>query len=61
MQFKILDETATAVYLGEIEGDEKRSRAPGPAAPSGSDDQPPQPPSDKGPQDPQVSVAMDTE
>ncbi|XP_046748078.1 proteasome subunit alpha type-1 [Diprion similis] len=58
--FKILDESATAIYLSEIEGDEKRSRGPGGAAEQ--DSQPPQPPpADKGPQDPQPAVAMDTE
>lgn len=60
MPFKILEESATVVYLSEIEGDEKRSRAPGAAA--DQDSQPPQPPpSDEGPQDPQAAVAMDTE
>ncbi|XP_015521370.1 proteasome subunit alpha type-1 [Neodiprion lecontei] len=58
--FTILDESATAIYLSEIEGDEKRSRGPGGAAEQ--DIQPPQPPpADQGPQDPQPAVAMDTE
>ncbi|XP_046430135.1 proteasome subunit alpha type-1 [Neodiprion pinetum] len=58
--FTILDESATAIYLSEIEGDEKRSRGPGGAAEQ--DSQPPQPPpADQGPQDPQPAVAMDTE
>ncbi|EFN85488.1 Proteasome subunit alpha type-1 [Harpegnathos saltator] len=59
--FAILDETATATYLSEIEGDDKRGR---PTEPSVQDDsRPPQDPpaDDPAPQDPQVAIAMDTD
>lgn len=57
--FTILDESATAIYLSQIEGDEKRGR---PAEQVVQDDKPPQdPPADEGPQDPQVAIAMDTD
>lgn len=59
--FNVLDEAATAAYLSQIEGDEKRGR---PSEPAVQDDsRPPQdPPADpEGPQDPQVAIAMDTD
>lgn len=58
--FTILDETTTAAYLSQIEGDDKRGR---PTEPTVQDDsKPPQDPSaDEGPQDPQVAIAMDTD
>lgn len=59
-EFTVLDESATSDYLSQIEGDDKRGR---PIEPEAADDsRPPQdPPSDEGPRDPQVSVAMDTD
>lgn len=58
--FTILDETTTAAYLSQIEGDDKRGR---PIEPAVQDDsRPPQdPPADESPQDPQVAIAMDTD
>lgn len=57
--FTILNETTTAVFLSQIEGDDKRGR---PTEPAVQDDKPPQdPPTDEGPQDPQVAIAMDTD
>jgi 20S proteasome subunit alpha 6 len=57
--FTILDESATAIYLSQIEGDEKRGR---PGEQIVQDDKPPQdPPAEEGPQDPQVAIAMDTD
>lgn len=57
--FKIYDEDAISVYLSQIE-DDKRSKPTEPDAEQ--DSKPPQPPpSDEGPQDPQVTVAMDTD
>lgn len=58
--FTVLDEAATAAYLSQIEGDEKRGR---PSEPVVQDDsRPPQdPPADETPQDPQVAIAMDTD
>lgn len=57
--FTILNETATSDYLSQIE-DDKRGR---PVEPDVEEDsQPPQPPpSDEGPQDPRVQVAMETD
>lgn len=59
--FKIFDEDETANYLSMIEGEERRGGQPKPEAD-------PQPPSGEEPaapdqpwQDPQASVAMDTE
>ncbi|XP_012241617.1 proteasome subunit alpha type-1 [Bombus vosnesenskii] len=57
--FKIYDEDAISVYLSQIE-DDKRSKPTEPDVEQ--DSKPPQPPpSDEGPQDPQVTVAMDTD
>jgi len=58
--FTILDESDTATYLTQIEGDDKRGR---PTEPAMQDDtRPPQdPPADEDPQDPQVSIAMETD
>lgn len=57
--FKIYDEDAISVYLSQIE-DDKRSKPTEPDVEQ--DSKPPQPPpSDEGSQDPQVTVAMDTD
>ncbi|KAK9306384.1 hypothetical protein QLX08_002903 [Tetragonisca angustula] len=57
--FKIFDEDAISVYLSQIE-DDKRSKLAEPDVEQ--DSKPPQPPpSDEGPQEPQVTVAMDTD
>ncbi|XP_012280079.1 proteasome subunit alpha type-1 [Orussus abietinus] len=57
-EFIILDETATLVYLSEIEGDEKRNRNVEPSVEQ--DDKPPRdPPEREGPRDPQVDIAME--
>ncbi|KAK1117659.1 Proteasome subunit alpha 1 [Melipona bicolor] len=57
--FKIFDEDAISVYLSQIE-DDKRSKLAEPDVEQ--DSKPPQPPpSDEGPQEPQVAVAMDTD
>ncbi|CAL7946025.1 unnamed protein product [Xylocopa violacea] len=57
--FKLLDEDSMSIYLSQIEAD-KRSKHVEPDVEQ--DSKPPQPPpSDEGPQDPQVAVAMDTD
>ncbi|XP_018407488.1 PREDICTED: proteasome subunit alpha type-1-like [Cyphomyrmex costatus] len=57
--FTILNETTTAMFLSQIEGDDKRGK---PTESVVQDDKPPQdPPADEGPQDPQVTIAMDTD
>ncbi|XP_076751735.1 proteasome alpha6 subunit [Xylocopa sonorina] len=57
--FKLLDEDSMSIYLSQIEAD-KRSKHIEPDVEQ--DSKPPQPPpSDEGPQDPQVAVAMDTD
>ncbi|XP_031841911.1 proteasome alpha6 subunit [Nomia melanderi] len=57
--FTVFDEDTTSTYLSQIE-DDKRGRPTEPDAEQ--DSRPPQPPpSDEGPQDPQVAVAMDTD
>lgn len=59
--FYVLNETETATYLSQIEGDDKRSR-PMEATMNDDNGPPPQGPStDKGLQDPQVAIAMDTD
>ncbi|XP_006616169.1 proteasome subunit alpha type-1-like [Apis dorsata] len=55
--FKIFNEDEISVYLSQIE-DDKRNKP----EPDVEDSKPPQPPSsDENPQDPQVTVAMDTD
>lgn len=57
--FKIFDEDEISVYLSQIE-DDKRNKPTEPDVEQ--DSKPPQPPSsDENPQDPQVTVAMDTD
>ncbi|XP_015596813.1 proteasome subunit alpha type-1 [Cephus cinctus] len=59
-EFTILDETATADYLWDMEGEEERGRPTEPDVEQ--DNRPPQvPPPDEGPRDPIPAVAMDTE
>lgn len=56
--FKIFNEDEISVYLSQIE-DDKRNK---PTEPDVEDSKPPQPPSsEETPQDPQVTVAMDTD